>query len=291
MSDIFGSLASIEDLEFNYIKDLVYEKAGIFLPPHKKIMVQSRLNSRLRANSMNNFKDYVSKLKNDKAFYEVEVLEIINKITTNKTDFFRENHHFEYLTNTFFPEKEKILQKFSVKKVRIWSSACSTGEEPYSIAITVEEYLKTKKSFEVKIFASDIDTNVIETAKKGIYKQDRLETVSDEFKKKYFKKVSEKNGVIEYEVSQNLKNLIEFKKVNLLEAPFPFKEKFDIIFCRNVIIYFDKPTQKRLFSNFHSMLEDDGILIIGHSETLFGISDDFGFLGKTIYKKKNRSPL
>ncbi|NUM42884.1 MAG: protein-glutamate O-methyltransferase CheR, partial [Leptospiraceae bacterium] len=257
MSDIFGSLASIEDLEFNYIKDLVYEKAGIFLPPHKKIMVQSRLNSRLRANSMNNFKDYVSKLKNDKAFYEVEVLEIINKITTNKTDFFRENHHFEYLTNTFFPEKEKILQKFSVKKVRIWSSACSTGEEPYSIAITVEEYLKTKKSFEVKIFASDIDTNVIETAKKGIYKQDRLETVSDEFKKKYFKKVSEKNGVIEYEVSQNLKNLIEFKKVNLLEAPFPFKEKFDIIFCRNVIIYFDKPTQKRLFSNFHSMLEDD----------------------------------
>ncbi len=289
MNDFFGSLAGLEDLEFNYIKDLVYEKAGIFLPPHKKIMVQSRLNSRLRANSLSNFKDYVGKLKNDKSFYEKEVLEVINKITTNKTDFFRENHHFEYLTKTFFPAKEKSLQNSPQKKIRIWSSACSTGEEPYSIAITAEEYFKNKRNFEVKIIASDIDTNVIETAKKGIYKPDRLETVSDEFKKKYFSKINEKNGLFDYEVSQSLKNLIEFKKINLLEAPYPFREKLDIIFCRNVIIYFDKPTQKRLFSNFYSILADDGIMVIGHSETLFGISDNFGFLGQTIYKKKTQS--
>ncbi len=286
MSDFFGSLASLEDKEFNYIKDLVYEMTGIFLPPHKKIMMQSRLNSRLRANSLNNFNDYVGKLKSDKSFYDKEVLEIINKITTNKTDFFRENHHFEYLTTKYFPEKEKSLQHSPSKKILIWSSACSTGEEPYTIAMIASEYFQNKKNYEVKIIASDIDTNVLDNAKKGIYRPDRLETISEDLKKKYFSKVNIQGSNFEFEASQTLKNMIEFKKINLLEFPYSFKEKFDILFCRNVIIYFDKPTQKRLFSNMHSILADDGLLIIGHSETLFGISDDFQFEGQTIYKEK-----
>lgn len=286
MSEFRSTIASIQDSDFNYLKELIHQKTGIFLAPHKKIMVQSRLNIRLRTLGLSSFSEYVNLLKTDKIFFESELTELINRITTNKTDFFRENHHFDFLTETYLPMMEEESKKTGVKKLRIWCSASSTGEEPYSIAITLLEYFGNKPGWNLKIVASDIDTNVIEISKEGIYRADRLEPVSEFLRNKYFTKIQKDNAVF-YEVKPILKSLIEYKKINLLETPYPVGEKMDLIFCRNVIIYFDKPTQKAIFSNFVNVLSPYGFLIIGHSETMFGISDQFKFLGHTIYQKKS----
>lgn len=288
VTDFFGSIVNIEDREFNFLKDIIYDKTGISLAPHKKIMLQSRLNIRLRQNQLTSFVDYVNKLKTDKIFLNTEIPEIINRITTNKTDFFRENHHFDYLKTTAFPMLEEKAKLSGRKKLRIWSSASSTGEEPYTLAITVCEYFVGKPGWDIKIYASDIDTNVLETAQRGTYKEDRLAPVKLEYKIKYFTH-RETEREKEYTAKPILKDLLIFKKINLLEEPYPIQEKIDIIFCRNVIIYFDKPTQQKIFSQMEKILVDDGILIIGHSETMFGISENFKFLGHTIYQKKSPS--
>lgn len=280
------TLNLLGDPEFEFIKDLIYKKAGIFLASHKKIMVQSRLNARLRALGISNYEEYVQKLKTDSKFSSDEMQELINRITTNKTDFFRENHHFDFLKTKYFPEWETEQTNHPGNKtLRIWCSASSTGEEPYSIAITAYEYFHNKPQWNCKIIASDIDTQVLNTARKGVYRADRLEPVSDALKAKHFNRIPEKDQEM-YEAKPHLKSLIEFKQINLLHHPFPFTEKLDLIFCRNVIIYFDKPTQKTLFENFEASLKPKGFLILGHSETMFGISDSFKFLGHTIYQKK-----
>lgn len=286
MTDFFNTIINIKDSDFEYLKSVVYKSTGIFLAPHKKIMLQSRLNVRLRILGLKNFEEYVKKLKADKSFFQKEILEIINRITTNKTDFFRENHHFEYLKNTHFPKIEKQLQSIHSKRLRIWCSASSTGEEPYSIAITVHEYFHQKTNWDVKIIASDIDTNVLATAQKGVYKDERLATIRKDLIMKYFDIVKTDGTSRDYQVKPFLKNMVTFQKINLLEFPYPFKDNIDILFCRNVIIYFDKPTQKKLFSQMEKVMSKEGLLVIGHSETLFGITDSFKFLGHTIYQKK-----
>lgn len=285
MAEFRSAIATIQDDEFDFLKDLIYKKTGIFLAPHKKIMVQSRLNIRLRHYNFKSFKEYIDSLKNNRSFFENELTELINRITTNKTDFYRENHHFEFLRDTYFPMMEDESKKTGVKKLKIWCSAASTGEEPYSIAITIQEFFANKPGWNVKILATDIDTNVINTGKEGIYKEERLAPVPDRIKQKYFTKQVQ-NGQTLYQAKQTLKSIIEFKKLNLLETPYSIGEKVDLIFCRNVIIYFDKPTQKMIFENFEKVLKPFGFLIIGHSETMFGISDKFKFLGHTIYQKK-----
>lgn len=286
MTDFFGSIVNIDDKEFNFLKDIIYDKTGISLAPHKKIMLQSRLNIRLRQNQISSFVEYVTKLKTDKFFLQSEIPEIINRITTNKTDFFRENHHFDYLKTTCFPILEEKAKITGRKKIRIWSSASSTGEEPYTLAITVCEYFIGKPGWDIKIYASDIDTNVLEVAQTGTYREERLSPVKAEYKIKYFT-MRQTEREKEYTAKQILKDLLIFKKINLLEEPYPIQEKMDIIFCRNVIIYFDKPTQQKIFNQMERLLVDDGILIIGHSETMFGISESFKFLGHTIYQKKS----
>lgn len=286
MPEFVSGIVTIKDKEFNYLKDLVHKHTGIFLAPHKKIMLQSRLNVRLRAHKIGSFEEYVSRLIQDKAFFAQELPEIINRITTNKTDFFRENHHFEYIKTKFLPAAEQASKTTFKKKLRFWCSACSTGEEPYSLAIILSEYFATRPGWDVKILASDIDTNVLNTASKGVYKEDRIETMRADLRLRYFTEKKTDEGK-EYEAKKTLKDLITFRKINLLEYPFPLQEKMDLIFCRNVIIYFDKPTQIKLFEQMEKNLVDEGILIIGHSETLFGISENFKFLGQTIYQKKN----
>ncbi len=280
----FGSIPNIEEPEFDYLKTVIYNKTGISLAPHKRIMLQSRLNVRLRQNQIPNFQEYVKKLKNEPVFFQTEILEIINRVTTNKTDFFRENHHFEYLKSTAFPMIEEKNKNLSKKILRIWCSASSTGEEPYSIAITAFDYFQGKYGWDIKIYASDIDTNVLTHADKGIYKEDRFVSINKDIINKHFMVQNGDDGK-EFKIKPNIRELISFRKINLLEN-YPFTEKMDIVFCRNVIIYFDKPTQKKIFQNIEKVMYDDGILIIGHSETLFGISENFKFLGHTIYQRK-----
>lgn len=282
---MINSIVTIKDKEFNYLKEVIHKETGIFLAPHKKIMLQSRLNVRLRTTQIATFEDYCKKLQMDPAFFARELPEIVNRITTNKTDFFRENHHFEYLKNVFLPAMEEKSKTTYLKKLRFWCAATSTGEEPYSLAIVLQEYFALKPGWDIKILATDIDTNVLSTAGKGVYKEDRVLPVRKDLQQKYFDINKTESGK-EYVAKPILKNMITFRKINLLDKPYPIQEKMDLIFCRNVIIYFDKPTQAKIFAEMEKILVPQGILIIGHSETLFGISESFKFLGQTIYQKK-----
>jgi len=266
------------DANFKVISQFVTENTGIVLTDAKKDMVYGRLTKRLRKGPYNNFDDFTKAII-DGDEEEQDVL--INAITTNLTAFFRESHHFEFLANTAIPQLLDA-NKYG-KRVRIWSAGCSTGEEPYSIAIVLKEAIPNIDEWDVKILATDLDANVIAHGQSGVYREDRISGLSDERKTRWFKRGSGKNeGYVK--VSPELQKLISFKRLNLLQQ-WPMKGPFDLMFCRNVIIYFDKDTQKTLFKRYFSILESKSYLFIGHSETLHKVSDDFESLGKTIYQR------
>ncbi|AOW75766.1 chemotaxis protein CheR [Colwellia sp. PAMC 20917] len=265
---------------FNYLCQFVYDTAGIVLNASKKEMVYRRLTRIIRERKLPSFTAYCNLLKADT---EKEQDYFINAITTNLTSFFREQHHFDYMTQDELP---KLLgnRLSHDKRLRIWSSASSTGEEPYSIAITVLEAIKSQLSqWDVKILATDIDSNVLAVAKEGTYDERRIEDVPRKFKEKYFTKGI---GINEskVKVGKQLQALITFKKLNLLHE-WPMKGPFDIIFCRNVIIYFDKKTQQELFARYYEMLAPGGLLILGHSENLGQYQQHFESVGRTIFRK------
>ncbi|NPA72543.1 MAG: chemotaxis protein CheR, partial [Gammaproteobacteria bacterium] len=222
------------------------------------------------------FKEYLSFVE---AQGEVEFMHLINSITTNLTFFFRENHHFEYLASDVIPELLK--RNAANKKIRIWSAGCSTGEEPYSISILLKECVPA--GWDAKVIATDLDSNVVQTGINGVYKIDRLKGVSDARKKRWFLKGGGSQlGFVK--VKPELQSMIEFSQLNLM-SEWPLKERIDAIFCRNVVIYFDKPTQATLFNRYADTLPDSGHLFVGHSESLYKVCDRFELLGQTIYKK------
>lgn len=271
-------IKDLSDRDFKYFRDVVYKESGIKLTELKKALVQSRILKRMRSLHLQTFEEYADYLKQH---YSYELINFINSVTTNKTNFFREHLHFDFLRNTAFPE----IEKQGIKELRLWSAGCSTGEEAYTLAITAKEYFKYKKDFKIKILATDIDTQVLAKAYKGIYKLEELEGIDENLKKKYFIKgtTNENQGL--YKISKEIRDLIIFKRLNLLDASYPMKKKFHYIFCRNVIIYFDKETQKILFNKIYKYLDDNGYLFIGHSENLTTVSDSFKLIGKTIYTK------
>jgi len=264
---------------FDYIRDLVKRNTGINLTDAKQQLVFSRLARRLRALGLNKFNEYTEYLENN---YDKELVELTNAITTNLTSFFRESHHFDFLENTFLPEiyKKKML---TGKSIRIWSAGCSTGEEPYSITITVKENLPPGNDWDIKVLATDLDSNVVQKAKSGIYAEERVADMKAERMRKWFNRGSGSQAG-NVKASSKLLEFITFKQLNLMNE-WPMKGKFDLIFCRNVVIYFDKPTQKILFDRYADLLTPGGYLIVGHSETLFKVTDRFKLLGKTIYQK------
>lgn len=260
---------------FDQVKDIAYRLTGIKLTDHKKNMIYSRLARRIRQRRLASFDDYCALLElagND------ETTEFVNAITTNLTSFFRENHHFEYLVDTVFPVL--IKKNGASRRVRLWSAGCSTGEEPYSIAICLKEHMPVS-SWDVKLLATDLDTNVVAHGKRGVYHQDRIESMETGRVKKWFLR---DNGGTEVRIKENVQELITFKPLNLLHA-WPMKGPFDVIFCRNVVIYFDKDTQRKLFNRYADLLAPGGYLFIGHSENLHKVCDRFKSLGKTIYQK------
>lgn len=257
--------------DFERVRKLIYQHAGISLSPVKQDMVYSRLARRLRATGKHSFTDYLDALeKNGGDEWE----RFVNSLTTNLTSFFREPHHF--------PIFAEHLRKIGAKRpIRIWCSAASTGEEPYSIAITVAETFGTQTSH-VSIIASDLDTNVLETARHGVYPLERVEKLSPERLRRFFLRgTGNQEGYVS--VRPELKAMIEFKRINLLDPTYAVKAPLDIIFCRNVMIYFDKPTQYKILSRFAPMLQPDGLMLAGHSESFLHAADLFKSLGKTVY--------
>ncbi len=260
---------------FDQIKAIAYDLTGIKLTDLKKNMIYSRLARRIRQRGLVSFDDYCALLErsgND------EITSFVNAITTNLTSFFRENHHFEFLVETVFPE---LLRKnANTQRIRLWSAGCSTGEEPYSIAICLKERMPVT-TWDIKLLATDLDTNVVAQGKRGVYSGDRIESLDEARCKKWFLKDPKSEEV---RVKPVLQELITFKPLNLLNV-WPMKGPFDVIFCRNVVIYFDKNTQRTLFNRYADMLAPGGYLFIGHSENLHKVSNRFRSLGKTVYQK------
>ena len=266
----------MSDRDFEKISELAYLYTGIVLGPQKKDMVYGRLARRLRDLGLKQVEHYITLID---AETKPEVSKFINAITTNLTSFFREAHHFDFLAGTACPEWQKTNAQS--RKIRIWSAGCSTGEEPYSIAMTLREKMNLS-NWDCKILATDLDSKVIEKGQQGIYGVDRIESLSLERKKQWF--LQDKNHPDVVKVKPALQELISFKRLNLLEA-WPMKGKFDLIFCRNVVIYFNEATQAVLFDRYADMLKDGGYLIIGHSESLNRVCQRFQSIGKTIYQK------
>ncbi|PKO33440.1 MAG: chemotaxis protein CheR [Betaproteobacteria bacterium HGW-Betaproteobacteria-7] len=257
--------------DFERVRKLIYQHAGISLSPVKQDMVYSRLARRLRATGSRTFAEYLDALeKGDSSEWE----RFVNSLTTNLTSFFREPHHF--------PIFAEHLQKIGNRRpIRVWCSAASTGEEPYSIAMTVAETFGSNCSH-VSIIASDLDTNVLETARKGVYSADRVEKLSPERLRRFFLRgTGTQDGYVA--VRPELKELVQFQRINLLDASYAVKGPLDVIFCRNVMIYFDKPTQYKILSRFAPMMQADGLMFAGHSESFMHAADLFRSLGKTVY--------
>ncbi len=266
------------DKDFQRVKKLVLEHTGICLSDIKHDMMYSRLAKRLRYLSLDSFSDYIDLIESgDKS----ELGDFTNSVTTNLTSFFREQHHFDYLKATLIPHLMKL--NADSRKIRIWSAGCSTGEEPYSLAITLKEVIPDSAGWDVRILATDLDTNVLETGRNGVYSTERVNGIPSSVLKRWFNKgKGEREGLVR--ASNELRDMIIFKQLNLM-GQWPVKAGVDVIFCRNVVIYFDKETQAVLFDRYAETLRSDGYLVIGHSENLHNVTDRFKLLGKTIYQR------
>lgn len=257
--------------DFSRVRKLIYQHAGISLSEAKTDMVYSRIGRRLRTVGYDSFKGYLDNLESENNPDEWEAF--TNALTTNLTSFFREEHHFPILADHLVKLKAPI---------RIWCSAASTGEEPYTIAMTACEAFGTMKP-PVEIIATDIDTNVIATASRGVYPYERVSKLSDERRKHFFQKgTGAHEGSVR--VRNELRSLITFSQLNLLDEQWALKEPFDAIFCRNVMIYFDKPTQSKILSHFVPLMKPHGLLFAGHSENFLYVSNAFHLRGKTVYE-------
>jgi len=266
------------DAHFRCLRDLALEHIGISLSDAKRTLVYGRLARRVRRLGLDNFDQYCELLQRDGGG---ELKYFTNAITTNLTAFFREPHHFDYLTATLLPEL--MRKKAADKRLRIWSAGCSTGEEPYSIAMVLAETIPRLDLWDVRILATDIASDVLATGESGIYSENRIAGLSPGRKKRWFQKGRAGNAG-KVRVVPELRRLIRFRKLNLVDI-WPMRGPFDFIFCRNVVIYFDKATQKVLFDRFACLLGRGSSLFIGHSESLFRVSDCFRLIGKSMYSK------
>ncbi|MDH5517294.1 MAG: protein-glutamate O-methyltransferase CheR [Gammaproteobacteria bacterium] len=263
--------------DFNYLRKVANEYSGIIVSDDKYDMYYARIAKRVRTLGMADFSEYCTYLKQN---HDKEFTNFINSITTNLTSFFRENYHFDYLASHIIPE---LKVKYAGKKsFRVWCSAASTGEEPYSIAITLAENLNLD-NWDISFLATDIDSDVLNTARAGVYDSQRIENISKSRKARWFSKGSGENkGIVK--VNDKLRQLISFKRLNLIQE-WPLKKKLDIIFCRNVFIYFDGPTKEMIIERYYDLLNDGGYLILGHSESIHSMNKDFQTVGHTIYRK------
>lgn len=257
---------------FDRIRELVYKKSGIKLDTNKESLIRARIGKRMRVLGISNHAEYLKQVieSND----ENEIIHLLDAISTNVTSFFRDIDHFDLL-GTLLKEWVSLGQK----KFRIWSSACSSGEEPYSIAMTVLDSIGL--SFDTKILATDISTRVLEKAQNGIYEAERINQVPESFIEKYFEKVDNS-----YKVKTALRNMIVFKRLNLSETPFPMQGPMDVVFCRNVMIYFDYDTRKRLINEIYRLLKPNGYLFVGHAESLIGLTNGFKTIKPSVYMKE-----
>lgn len=274
---ISNGLVKITNEEFNHLIKFVHTRYGIDLSK-KRILIEGRLSHTLKEKGLNSFQSYLELLQKDTSGTEINTL--LNKITTNHSYFARENDHFDFLLQQALP----YLEQRRNHELRIWSAGCSAGQEAYNIAMTIDQYFGVKKkSWDTRILATDISMNVLSKAKQATYPASNLEGLPPAWKQKYF--VDLKNG--NYQINSNIRSEVIFKTLNLME-PFSFKKPMDIIFCRNVMIYFDKPTTNKLINKYYEVTAPGGFLFIGHSEVIDKAQTKYHYVKPAIYQKEER---
>jgi len=264
--------------DFNALRVLVKEHTGIHLTDQKRELVYGRISRRLRALDLDNFREYRTLLSDSRGN---EIAEFCNAITTNLTSFFRESHHFDYVRDQIL--SPRLADPRASRKVRIWCAGCSSGEEPYSLAMTIRETIADVGRWDIRILATDLDSDVLAKGQRGLYLADRVREMAPGRLSRFFRETTH-NGAVAFAVAPELSELISFKQLNLM-TPFPMKGPLDAIFCRNVVIYFDKDTQRDLFGRMARLQEPGATLFLGHSESLFKVSTDYSLIGKTIYRR------
>ena len=275
--------AVMSDRDYERLSRFIYCECGIKMPSAKKVMLEARLRKRLRVLGVTSFSKYCEYLFSKKGL-ENELISMIDVVTTNKTDFFREPRHFDFLTAVAVPELMKLHGAGIRRTLNVWSAGCSTGEEPYTIAMVLSEFRETHPSFEFMILGTDISTKVLDRAVKAVYKMERTDTVSTEMKKKYLLRSRDRQKNL-IKIGPELRPYVKFRRLNFMAEDFDMREPMDLIFCRNVIIYFDRPTQEKLLNRLYDHLIPGGYLFMGHSETLSGLSTPLVSAGPMVYRK------
>jgi len=280
---IFMQEISPED--FKKLSDAIYRYCGINLPENKKNLLEGRVRKRIKQLGLGSFENYVNYVFSPEGL-ENEITPLIDVITTNKTDFFRENMHYDFLVNTALPELEAGKKNdFVLDNANVWSAGCSTGEEPYTLAMILSEYAEVNRGFTFTLFASDISTEALKHAVTGVYEYDKIEVISSEMKKKYLMKHKNPEKKI-VKIVPELQRLVRFERINFMDSVYNLPHKMDIVFCRNVLIYFDKATQEKVIRNIANNLNPGGFLFLGHSESTMGMKLPIERVASTIYRKK-----
>lgn len=270
---------ALHPADFAAIRGLVKEKAGINLEPHKRDLVISRLSRRLRALGLASFAQYVRLLRSDEG--KAELVEMINQITTNKTDFLREMHHFDFLVQRAWPE---MSQAGPPRRVRAWSAGCSSGQEAYSLALMLSECLAGRPGWSLRILATDLHTSLLRQASQGVYDEQEVSRLPRHLLLKYFTRRREAGRVL-YRANPSLREMITFGKFNLMSPHYPRPQSLDFIFCRNVLIYFDAQDKQLIVDRLAACLRPGGWLFLGHSESLLAGGGRFACVGPTVYQK------
>ena len=272
----------MSDEDYLLFAKMIYDLSGIDLGDNKKELVKARLAKRMRALGLRNFSDYFDNLKRDKS--GEELIEMLNVISTNVTSFFRERQHFDYMTKVALPEIMGRKKKSGAKKIRIWSAASSTGEEVCTLLFVLAEYLQTLSGWDIKVLGTDISTKALAAAEIGAYSLQKLNEIPPAVQAKYVERCIQGNEQC-FKIKDYLSDLAVFRRLNLMDQTYPFQGKFDIIFCRNVMIYFDKETQGRLVNKMCRYLDDNGFLFIGHSESLLNLQTGLTTMAPAVFKK------
>ena len=277
-----SGLKILEDREFRKIAAFVEDKVGIKMPDSKKLMMQSRLQARLKALGLPNFQAYVNYVFSSEQTGNEEVILLIDAITTNLTHFYREPNHFQYMTTDAIPS----LLNSGLTRLNIWSAGCSSGEEPYTLAMVTEEYKKLNPDawFDYSILATDVSTKVLQKARNAIYPMDSVKSIPLDIKKKYFLKGKNREKP-EVRIKPELRQKVQFQRLNFMDDDFGLANAMNIIFCRNVLIYFDKPTQEAVIKKFMKYLTKGGYLFLGHSETIFNMDLPLKTVAPTVFQK------
>ncbi|MDA3778728.1 MAG: hypothetical protein PF487_00605 [Bacteroidales bacterium] len=283
MADNLDKIYKVEmsDAEFNRLSKFIYQEVGIKLPPVKKIMLQSRLQKRLRVLGIETYKKYADYVFSKEGLQN-EIIHMLDVVSTNKTDFYREPIHFDFLLSDILPEYIKTHR--STDTMKIWSAGCSSGEEPYTIAITLSEFKKENPGFNFDIFGTDISTRILKTAAKAIYKEDRIINIPLNIKKKYFLRSKDRiNPTVR--LSNEIRNKVHYSRLNFMDDNYNLVNDFDVIFCRNVLIYFNRDVQEKVISKLCNKLKMGAYLFIGHSESIMSMNLPLVQIKPTIFKK------